>query len=420
MAGRFRTTCTRLLPLLLVLTRPIAVQAQDFTYTTNNGTITITEYTGSGGDVTIPDTITGLPVTSIGDSAFSGCTSLANVTIPDSVTSIGHSAFQYCTSLTSVTIPKGVAKIGDLAFAMCHSLTTITVDTLNPWYRSVDGILFDKSTNTLIQYPGGKAGSYTVPNTVTSIGNYAFHYCFSLTQVTIPDSVTNIGEAAFGNCTSLTSVTVPNRVTSIGVWAFASCVSLTNITIGNSVTRIGAATFTYCISLKSITIPSSVTTIGGSAFYFCAGLTNVTIGKSVATIETLAFWMCTGLAGVYFEGNSPSVSSDILVGADSVTAYYLPGTTGWGTTFAERPTAPWYLQNPVILTIGPSLGLQTNRFGFRLSWATNAFVAVEACTNLTDSAWFSVSTNSLTDGWSYFSDPQWTNYPGRFYRLRSL
>ena len=107
-------------------------------------------------------------------------------------------------------------------------------------------------------------------------------------------------------------------------------------------------------------------------------------------------------------------------GATNVTIYYLPGTTGWGSTFGGRPTALWFLPNPLILNNGPSFGVKTNLFGFIISWATNIPVAVEACTNAANHTWSPVSTNSLTNGSSYFSDPQWTNYPARFYRLRSL
>jgi len=142
-------TGTSMLLLLLLLTLPIAVQAQ-FNYTTNNATITITGYTGSGGAVTIPDTINGLPVASIGDRAFCYCTSLTSVTIPNSVTSIGGDAFEYCWSLTSVTIGSSVRSIGYYAFDSCSSLIEITVDTLNPFYSSVDGVLFDKNQTTLI------------------------------------------------------------------------------------------------------------------------------------------------------------------------------------------------------------------------------------------------------------------------------
>jgi hypothetical protein len=103
---------------------------------------------------------------------------------------------------------------------------------------------------------------------------------------------------------------------------------------------------------------------------------------------------------------------------NTATVYYLPGTTGWGATFGGRPTALWFLPNPLILTSGPSFGVQTNRFGFIISWATNLPVVVEACTNLPNPIWAPVRTNTLIGGSSYFSDPQWTNYPGRFYRLR--
>ena len=189
--SRFNVLLTLLL--LLLLTLPAAVQAEDYTYTTNNGTITITGYTGPGGAVTIPSTINGLPVTSIGDWAFDDCTSLTSVTIPNSVTSIGDEAFADCTSLTSVTIPNSVTSIGDGAFSGCTSLTAITVDTLNSVYSSVDGVLFNKPDHA---HPmsGGKAGSYTIPNSVTSIGDYAFESCTSLTSVTIPNSVTSIGD----------------------------------------------------------------------------------------------------------------------------------------------------------------------------------------------------------------------------------
>ena len=128
---------------------------------------------------------------------------------------------------------------------------------------------------------------------------------------------------------------------------------------------------------------------------------------------------CTNLTGVYFQGNAPSVLGAVFDGDNNVTVYYLPGTTGWGTTFADRPTAPWLLPYPVILTTAPNFGIQTNAFGFRISWATNVPVVVEASTTLANPVWSPVSTNTLTDGWSYFSDAEWTNYPARFYRIRS-
>jgi hypothetical protein len=259
--------------------------------------------------ITIPNS-----VTNIRDYAFQYCTSLTSVTIPNSVTSIGYWAFGICNNLTNVTIGNGVTNIGSSAFSACTSLSAITVDALNSVYSSVDGVLFNKSQTTLIQCPGGKAGTYTIPTSVTSIGDRAFDSCHNLTSVTIGNSVTSIGDSAFCWCTSLTSVTIPDSVTSIG-----------------------SGTFYYCTSLTSVTIPDSVTSIGSGAFYGCSSLTSVTIPNSVTSIGDYAFYDCGSLTGVYFQGNAPSLDSAVFSG-DNVKVYYLPGTTGWGLTFGGRLT----------------------------------------------------------------------------------
>jgi hypothetical protein len=155
--------------------------------------------------ITIPNS-----VTSIGENAFAACTNLISVTIPNSVTSIGEKAFN-STGLNSVTIPDSVTSIGDWAFINCKSLTAINVDNGNKAYSSQDGVLYNKTKSTLIQYPAGKTtASFTIPNSVTNIVNNAFRFCASLINVTIPDSVTIIDYNAFAECTRLTSITIPN------------------------------------------------------------------------------------------------------------------------------------------------------------------------------------------------------------------
>ncbi len=225
----------------------------DWDYIINGDEVTINGYLGTETDLVIPSTIQGLPVTSIGNSAFFDCDSLTGITIPDSVTTIGDRAFYDCESLASITIPESVTSIGYEAFRTCASLTSITI-----------------------------------PESVTSIGYGAFENCISLTSIIIPGSVTSIGDSAFRSCYSLTSITIPDSVTGISDWAFAYCESLTSITIPESVTSIGGHAFRYCNSLTSITIPGSVTSVGEFAFYTCTNLTTVSYGGTEAQQEKIA------------------------------------------------------------------------------------------------------------------------------------
>lgn len=180
--------------------------------------------------ITIPSGLT-----SIGEMTFFNCSALTSVTIPNGVISIGNFAFGSCTGLKSITIPSSVTSIENNIFQDCTGLTNITVDSSNPSFCSESGVLFNKDKTTLIYYPLGKTGSYTIPDGVTAIGDYAFYYCSGLTSVTIPSSVTSIGESAFQHCTGLTSITIPNSVTSIVNLAFWDCDSLTIVYIPSGV-----------------------------------------------------------------------------------------------------------------------------------------------------------------------------------------
>jgi hypothetical protein len=247
----------------------------------------------------------GNSVETIGNYAFSYCSGLTGtLTIPNSVTSIGRWAFDGCSGLTSVTIGNLVEAIGEWAFYGCSGLIGIDVAAGNLHYSSLDGVLFNEVQDALIQYPGGKAGSYIIPESVKTIGRYAFENCSKLTSVTICNSVETIGEGAFAVCESLTEVTIGNSVTAIGEIAFYKCSKLISVTIGNSVKTIGVEAFSYCIGLTgTLTIPNSVETIEGGAFAVCESLTEVTIGNSVTSIEEWAFSGCSGLTSVTI-GNS--------------------------------------------------------------------------------------------------------------------
>lgn len=354
--GHLAAFARGLLPLQLVLIAPAAVQAQ-FSYTTDHGAITITGgCPGSAGAVAIPDTLSGLPITRIGQRAFSGCTSLTRVTIGNRVLSIEQEAFRGCASLTNVMIP----------------------------------------------------------NSVTSLGESAFAGCTGLTSATIPGSVTNVWGLAFSGCSGLASVTI--CASHIGYAAFGFCTGLTSVSIDSSVTRIGDAAFIGCTGLTGVTLPDSLTQIDPYAFSGCVGLTRVTIPDSVSIIGWNAFQDCIRLGQVCFRGDAPEDTG--AFGGSPATLCYLPGTTGWGPTFGGRPTAPWILPNPVILGFGPGFGVRTNQLGFVISWATNANVVVEASADLANPTWSPVSTNILKDGSVDFRDRDWASHPARFYRVR--
>ena len=291
-------------------------------------------------------------VTSIGNDAFYDCKALTSATIPNSVTSIGDDAFSICTALTNVTIPESVTQIGFGAFS--GSNAAITVASGNSKYCSAAGALYNKQKTTLF-YPGMiKDGSFRIPNSVTTIADYAFSNCLSLTSVTIPNSVTSIGGAAFGNCLSLTSVTILNSVSSIGEFAFKDCTSLTSVTIPNSVTSIGYWTFYNCDSLTDVyyggtkTDWAKITIADGNddltnATLHCAksapAAPVVKLGNSATSGKPMLTWNAVEGATSYRIYRSTSKGSGYsLLGTTTATSYTNTGAKA-GTTYYYRVKA---------------------------------------------------------------------------------
>ena len=297
---------------ILLLSAPAGAEIGDYTYTTTAGTVAITGYKGPGGPIIIPDTIEGLPVTSIADRAFFGCTIITRVEIP---------------------------------------------------------------------------------NTVTHVGDYAFYSCTRLASVGMPDSLTRIGEGAFSRCTSLTNLKTTDRLTSIADSAFSGCSSLVGVAIGNGVTNIGLYAFDSCSSLYKLTL-----------------------GTGLNHIAWYAFRDCTSLRSMYFQGDAPTADFGAFYGTTNATVYYMPGTKGWGKTFAGFPAVLW---NPQIKTDGPLFGVRSNQFGFAITGTPDIPIVVEACIRLGRTPWEALQVCTLTNGFLYFSDPTWTNHHSRFYRIAS-
>ena len=298
----------------------------------------------------------GNSVTYIGSMAFSRCSGLKSVTIPNNVTYISDLAFSDCSGLTSVTIGNSVTYIGYQAFSDCRGLISVYITDLEAWckikYSSKSGS-FD--TDHALYLNGEEIKDFVIPNSVTSIGNFAFQHCSGLTSVTFPNSVTSIGNYSFYGCSGLTSVDIPNSVTSIGQFAFCACSGLNSVNIPNSVISIGEEAFRGCSGLmsvhitdleswcsitfgdflanplsyanhlylggeeiKDLIIPKSVTSISGWSFYNCRGLTSVTIPNSVTSIGWRAFQYCSGLTSVTIGSSVKKIYSQAFAGCSNL------------------------------------------------------------------------------------------------------
>ena len=344
-------------------------------------------------------------ITSIGNYAFKGCTSLRSIEIPNSVTSIGKEAFYYCPNLTSIEIPNNVTDIEEDAFRLCLELTSIVVDAGNTVYDSRENCnaIIETATNKLIR---GCQNS-KIPNSVISIGEAAFESCPKLTSIEIPNSVTSIGNYAFESCSGLTSVEIPNSVTSIGLYAFGYCSSLTSIKIGNSVTRIEDGTFQTCTSLKNIEIPNSVISIGKEAFYYCSDLTSIEIPNSVTSIGDWAFSSCSSLTGIEIPNSVTSIGNSAFYDCESLTSIEIPNSV---TSIGDFVFS--YCSSLISIKLPNSL-VTIGKYAFQNcksltdieipnSVTCIGSYAFEGCTGLTSVVWNSVRCSDFSSNSTHF------------------
>ena len=315
-----------------------------YAYTVSDGKATITGYAGAGGDITIPSTLDGYPVSAIGRSAFYTCAELTSVVIPDGVTDIGDYAFTRCSNLTSVVIPDSVTNIGEYAFTRA-GLTSVTIPSS---VTSIETCAFAKCAGL---------ANVTIPGGVIKIGNSAFYECVSLESVKIPSGVIIIDDLAFLDCTDLASVTIPSSVTDIGEGAFSGCISLADVYYDGTEAQWDAITiydenaflldadihfgpYAYTVSDGKatitgysgvggdITIPSTlggypVKAIGAYAFVNCEQLTSVSISESVTEIGDCAFFLCVNLGSIYIPANVTKIGNQAFGYCSSLSGIYV-------------------------------------------------------------------------------------------------
>ncbi len=328
----------------------------NYSLTLPNGTLGIMDkaFMDSGSaitSVTIPDS-----VTYIGENAFSGCTGIETISAPASFASkvakqCGSNVLDeivitsgtkidgvyssweggvFPSSITKITIPDSVTSIGDFAFYDCNSIKEIHVESLEDWlaidFGDYGNPLYCSSSAKLYIDGEVPSGDFIIPDGITTIPMYTFRNCTELTSVTIPDGVTSIGGYAFKGCTKLTRIVIPNSVTSIGDSAFRGCTGLTSVSIPDRVTSIGDSVFRGCTGLSSVIIGNSVMSIGDSAFSGCTGLTSITIPDGVTSIGGYAFSGCTGLTSITIPDSVTSIGYDAFAGCTNLQTVYYGGT----------------------------------------------------------------------------------------------
>ena len=286
------------------------------------------------------------------DRAFSFCRSLSEIVIPSSVTSIGDRAFSSCESLKYISIPKSVICLNGNPFAEWNG----KLECLSPNYIYEDDVLFNKDKSRIISFRNQNVKSYVIPSSVTSIGDWAFYGCNSLSEIVIPSSVTSISDRTFSNCDSLSKIVIPSSVTSIGGRAFSFCRSLSEIVIPSSVTSIGECAFVACCSLSEIVIPSSVTSIGNGAFSSCRSLSEIVIPSSVTSIGDRAFYGCDSLSEIVIPSSVTSIGDRAFYGCDSLSEIVIPSSvTSIGDSAFYKCKFPDNLKQELISRFGDKI-----------------------------------------------------------------
>ena len=356
--GVFATPFGEALP---VIRESVAVNAGaevygDFEYSVSGDTAEITKYKGSASALVIPSEIDGKKVTGIGRMAFASCTTLTDVTIPDSVTSIGDWAFSDCDAIVNVKIPDTVTYLGEYAFRSCSSLKSVHIPK---------GI---KTIEMRAFLSCSSLESLTIPENITSIGLGAFSLCKKLTDVTIPGNVKTVGEGAFSNCTGLLNVTISDGVTSIGKSAFASCYLLKSITIADSVTSIGDDAFYWCSNLTSVKLPKNLGKINSYAFRFCKGLTDISIPDGITSIDRCAFMGCEALTKVIIPKSVTVIDESAFYGCKVLADVTIPeGVTTIGEEAFCGCTALLSVKIPKSVT-----AIGDHAFGYNESYTKTA------------------------------------------------
>lgn len=361
--------------------------------------VEIVKYNGKAKKLTIPDMLDGKEVIALDNHAFSACSSLLSVSIPDSVVqinenpfsgcrnlkvifispehpyyavidnvlfrksdktlvsypagknmstycipqgtvAIGNRAFAYCKSLTSIEIPDSVSFIGKGAFLDCSNLTSFSLSPNHPYLAVIDDVLFRKADKALISYPAGKETStYYIPQGIAIIDDYAFFSCTTLSFISIPDSISTIGNFAFSSCSSLTSISIPDSVTFIGEHSFSYCSALTSVSLSNSMTTISDNSFSWCKSLIAIFIPNSIVIIGNWTFSGCKSLSSVVIPDSVAEIGEYAFSGCDALTSISLPNSVTAIGKNAFHGCPTLTLTVLRNS--YSLNYAENNNIPY-------------------------------------------------------------------------------